>query len=92
MAKDLAKIYDPKEVENKTYDFWLKNNYFRAKCDKDLKPYFVPSLFLLGLFLVAFFSFSVFPPHLQLFRDETTGFYGILPEYADQSEAVLNNL
>ena len=28
-----------KEVENKTYDFWLKNNYFRAKCDKDLKPY-----------------------------------------------------
>ncbi|MGN1169661.1 MAG: valine--tRNA ligase [Acutalibacteraceae bacterium] len=39
MAKDLAKIYDPKEVENKTYDFWLKNNYFRAKCDKDLKPY-----------------------------------------------------
>ncbi len=39
MAKDLAKIYDPKEVEDKTYDFWLKNKYFAAKCDKDLKPY-----------------------------------------------------
>ncbi len=39
MAKDLAKVYDPKEVEDKTYDFWLKNKYFAAKCDKDLKPY-----------------------------------------------------
>ena len=60
--------------------------------DKDLKPYFVPSLFLLGLFLVGYFSFSVFPPHIELFRDETTGFYGILPDYADQSETVMNNL
>ena len=39
MAKDLAKIYDPKEVEDKTYAFWLENKYFAAKCDKDLKPY-----------------------------------------------------
>ncbi len=39
MAKDLAKTYDPKEVEDKIYDFWLKNKYFAAKCDKDLKPY-----------------------------------------------------
>ena len=39
MAKDLAKVYDPKDVEDRTYDFWTKNGYFHAKCDKDLKPY-----------------------------------------------------
>ena len=39
MAKDLAKVYDSKDVEDRTYDFWTKNGYFHAKCDKDLKPY-----------------------------------------------------
>ncbi|MCH5201952.1 MAG: hypothetical protein J1F17_01990 [Oscillospiraceae bacterium] len=57
---------------------------------KDMGEYFVPSLFLLGLFLVAFFSFTVFPPHLGIFRDDTTGFYGIVPGYVDKGDTVLS--
>lgn len=57
---------------------------------RDLKPYFVPALFLLGLYLIGFFSFTVFPPHLELFRDSQTGFYGIVPDYIDQGAAALN--
>ena len=39
MAKDLAKQYDPKEVEDRIYQFWLDGKYFHAKCDPDKKPY-----------------------------------------------------
>ena len=30
MAKELAKQYDPKEVEDRTYKFWLDGNFFHA--------------------------------------------------------------
>ena len=39
MAKEMAKAYNPKEVEDKIYDFWLEGNYFHAEVDKDKKPY-----------------------------------------------------
>lgn len=39
MAKDLAKQYDPAEVEDKTYKFWLDNKYFHATVNPDKKPY-----------------------------------------------------
>ena len=39
MAKDLAKQYDPKDVEDRIYKFWLDGKYFHAKCDPDKKPY-----------------------------------------------------
>ncbi|MDO5123170.1 MAG: valine--tRNA ligase [Eubacteriales bacterium] len=39
MAKELAKSYNPQEVEDKIYDFWLKGKYFHAEVDKDKKPY-----------------------------------------------------
>ncbi|MFI3325491.1 MAG: valine--tRNA ligase [Clostridia bacterium] len=39
MNKELAKAYEPKEVEDRIYDFWLKGNYFHAEVDKDKKPY-----------------------------------------------------
>ncbi len=39
MAKELAKSYNPKEVEDKIYDFWLKGKYFHAEVDKSKKPY-----------------------------------------------------
>ncbi len=39
MAKELAKQYDPKEVEDRIYSFWLKGNYFHAKTENDKKPY-----------------------------------------------------
>lgn len=39
MAKELAKAYEPKEVEDRIYNFWLKGGYFHAEVDKDKKPY-----------------------------------------------------
>jgi len=31
MRKELDKIYDPKLVEDRTYNFWLENKYFHSK-------------------------------------------------------------
>ena len=39
MAKELATKYDPKNVEDRIYDFWLKCKYFHAKVEEDKKPY-----------------------------------------------------
>ena len=39
MAKELAKQYDPKSVEDRIYDFWLKGKYFHAKVENEKKPY-----------------------------------------------------
>ena len=39
MAKELAKQYDPKQVEDRLYASWLKGNYFHAACDPEKKPY-----------------------------------------------------
>ena len=39
MAKDLAKQYDPKEVEDRTYKFWVDGDYFHAEVDDKKKPY-----------------------------------------------------
>ena len=39
MAKELAKQYDPKNVEDRIYDFWLNGKYFHAKNEPDKKPY-----------------------------------------------------
>ncbi len=35
MAKELAKQYDPKDVEDRIYKGWLEGKYFHAKCEKD---------------------------------------------------------
>lgn len=39
MSKELAKVYDPKQVENRTYQFWLDGGYFHATVDRHKKPY-----------------------------------------------------
>ncbi len=39
MAKDLAKQYDPKDVEDRTYKFWLDGKFFHAKCDPEKQAY-----------------------------------------------------
>ena len=39
MSKELAKAYEPKEVEDRIYDFWLSGGYFHAEVDPDKKPY-----------------------------------------------------
>ena len=39
MSKELAKAYEPKEVEDRIYDFWIKGGYFHAKVDPEKEPY-----------------------------------------------------
>ena len=39
MAKELAKTYNPAEVEDRIYKFWLDGNYFHANIDESKKPY-----------------------------------------------------
>ena len=39
MAKELAKQYSPRDVEDRIYQFWLDGRYFHAKLDPDKKPY-----------------------------------------------------
>ncbi|MBD5083453.1 MAG: valine--tRNA ligase, partial [Clostridiales bacterium] len=39
MAKDLEKQYNPANVEDRTYKFWVDNGYFHADVKSDKKPY-----------------------------------------------------
>ena len=39
MRKELSKLYEPKEVEDKIYAYWLKNDCFKAVPDSKKKPY-----------------------------------------------------
>ena len=39
MSKELVKAYEPKEVEDRIYDFWMKGKYFHAEVDPKKKPY-----------------------------------------------------
>ncbi len=39
MSKQLEKLYDPKQVESRIYDFWLEGGYFHAVVNPDKKPY-----------------------------------------------------
>ncbi len=39
MSKELAKTYDPKGIEDRLYQKWEENGYFKAKADKSKKPF-----------------------------------------------------
>lgn len=39
MKKELSKLYEPSQVEDKIYKFWQDNNYFHAERDSQKKPY-----------------------------------------------------
>ncbi|MDE5605164.1 MAG: valine--tRNA ligase [Eubacterium sp.] len=39
MAKDLEKQYNPANVEDRTYKFWVDNGYFHADVKSEKKPY-----------------------------------------------------
>ncbi len=39
MSRELAKTYDPQEVEDRIYDFWLSGGYFHAEPDPEKEPY-----------------------------------------------------
>ncbi|MDO5149592.1 MAG: valine--tRNA ligase [Oscillospiraceae bacterium] len=39
MKKELNKVYDPGNVEDRIYKYWVDNNCFRAEVDRTKKPY-----------------------------------------------------
>ena len=39
MAKELEKLYDPQQVEDRIYDFWVKGNYFHAEPNPAKPPF-----------------------------------------------------
>ena len=39
MSRELAKTYDPKDIEEKQYQKWLDKKYFHAEVDESRKPF-----------------------------------------------------
>ncbi len=39
MSKELAKNYDPKDMEDRIYEKWENSGYFRAEVDRSKKPF-----------------------------------------------------
>ncbi|HHT97097.1 MAG TPA: valine--tRNA ligase [Clostridiales bacterium] len=39
MKKELAKTYDPKDIEDRLYEKWINKKYFHAVVDKEKKPF-----------------------------------------------------
>ncbi|MDF2542387.1 MAG: valS [Herbinix sp.] len=39
MERELAKTYDPKDIEERLYQKWLNKKYFHAEVDKNKKPF-----------------------------------------------------
>ena len=39
MTKELSKAYEPRDVEDRIYDFWMQGGYFHAEVDEKKKPY-----------------------------------------------------
>ncbi len=39
MSKELAKTYDPKDIEDRLYQKWEENKYFHAEPDRSKKPF-----------------------------------------------------
>lgn len=42
MSKELAKTYDPKDIEDRLYKKWEDNKYFHAEVDRSKKSYALP--------------------------------------------------
>ena len=40
-TSDMTKAYDPKSVEQRVYDFWVRGGYFTPVIDRSKKPYVV---------------------------------------------------
>ncbi len=37
--KELEKVYNPQDFEDRIYDFWMKGNYFHSEPDENKKPF-----------------------------------------------------
>lgn len=58
--------------------------YRLETAENRLKDYFYPALMLLTLYYLMFFSFTIFPPKTELFRDPVSGGFGIVEKIAEK--------
>ncbi|MBQ8538490.1 MAG: hypothetical protein IJ433_02440 [Ruminococcus sp.] len=58
--------------------------------DNEIADYFPVAILLLMTYFVMFFSFTVFPPKVDLFKDPVTGMYGIIEDYIDTGAVFLS--
>ncbi len=66
-------------------------SYRLVTSSNHIGEYFVVAVMLLMLFFVMFFSFSVFPPKADIFKDPVTGMYGIIGDNIDKGAIHLHN-
>ncbi len=55
-----------------------------------IEDYFSVAVMLLMMFFVMFFSFTIFPPKTDLFKDPVTNTYGIVGKYLDNGAFYLD--
>ena len=65
-------------------------SYRLVVSDNNIADYFAVAIMLLMLFFVMFFSFTLFPPKIELFKDPVTGMYGIINENVDLGAVFLD--
>lgn len=58
-------------------------SYRLTLSDNNIEEYFIVCIMLIMLYFVMFFSFTLFPPEIDLFKDPVTGMYGIIDENID---------
>ncbi len=54
--------------------------------------YFYTGVMLIFLAIIMILCFSYYPPESELFRDPTTGLYGVIPDSFDEGAAALDTL
>lgn len=59
--------------------------------DKSLSFFFTAACLMLLLMFIMYFSFSAFPPRLDIFLDRESSMYGIIPDYIDIGAVFLSN-
>ena len=64
-------------------------SYRMETADNHLSEYFLPALMLLTLYYLMFFSFTIFPPKMDLFRDPISGGFGIVERIAEKERGYL---
>ena len=65
-------------------------SYRLTVSDNNISDYFLVTVMLLMLYFVMFFSFTLFPPKIDLFKDPVTGMYGIIDENVDLGAVFLD--
>lgn len=59
-------------------------SYRLETADNRLAEWFAPALMLMALYYLMFFSFTIFPPRIELFRDPVGGGFGIVESIVER--------